>query len=46
MLDPQIVVNLFLELGVGPDLVRHANLLLWASLIPRREESNLAVFVY
>ena len=27
MLDPQIVVNLFPELGVGMDLVRHGNLL-------------------
>ena len=26
MLDPQIVVNLFLELGVGVDLVKHGNL--------------------
>src|SRR5882757_2942200 len=25
MLDPQIVVNLLLELGVGVDLVRHGN---------------------
>jgi len=25
MLDPQIVVNLFLELGVGVDLVKHGN---------------------
>ena len=27
MLDPQIVVNLFPELGVGMDSVRHGNLL-------------------
>ena len=25
MLDPQIVVNLFAELGVGADLVRHSH---------------------
>jgi hypothetical protein len=25
MLDPQVVVNLLLELGVGVDLVRHGN---------------------
>ena len=25
MLDPQIVVNLLLELGVGVDLVKHGN---------------------
>jgi hypothetical protein len=25
MLDPQVVVNLLLELGVGLDLVRHGN---------------------
>jgi len=29
MLDPQIVVNLLLELGVGVDLVRHDNWLIW-----------------
>src|SRR5204862_7618398 len=29
MLDPQIVVNLLLELGVGVDLVRHGNWLIW-----------------
>src|SRR5438105_15937273 len=29
MLDPQIVVNLLLELGVGVDLVRHGNWLGW-----------------
>src|SRR5438874_13441350 len=28
MLDPQIVVNLLLELGVGVDLVRHGNWLI------------------
>jgi hypothetical protein len=29
MLNPQIVVNLFPELGVGVDLVRHGNWLIW-----------------
>jgi len=29
MLDPQIVVNLLLEVGVGVDLVRHGNWLIW-----------------
>jgi hypothetical protein len=29
MLDPQIVVNLLPELGVGVDLVRHGNWLIW-----------------
>src|SRR5438105_12952631 len=29
MLDPQIVVNLLLQLGVGVDLVRHGNWLIW-----------------
>src|SRR5258707_445608 len=29
MLDPQVVVNLLPELGVGVDLVRHGNWLIW-----------------
>ena len=29
MLNPQIVVNLLPELGVGVDLVRHGNWLIW-----------------
>ena len=29
MLNPQVVVNLLLELGVGVDLVRHGNWLIW-----------------
>jgi len=29
MLDPQVVVNLLPELGVGVDFVRHSNWLIW-----------------
>jgi hypothetical protein len=29
VLDPQVVVNLLQELGVGVDLVRHGNWLIW-----------------
>jgi len=29
MLDPQVVVNLLTELGVGVDLVRHGNWVIW-----------------
>ena len=29
MLNPRLVVNLLLELGVGVDLARHANWLIW-----------------
>jgi len=29
MLEPQVVVNLFPKLGVGVDLVRHGNWLIW-----------------
>src|SRR5205807_10361529 len=46
MLDPQIVVNLLLELGVGVDLVRHGNWLTWSvhvSSLPLSRLPSVAV---